>query len=55
VDSSCGCFAQTIRDDFGTSMPFKSPGGVHLIICAAKERNLLLMAQPPLLSQEGSC
>jgi hypothetical protein len=21
-------------DDFGTSMPFKSPGGVHLIICA---------------------
>ena len=24
-------------------------------VCAAKERDLFLMAQPPLLYQEGSC
>src|SRR5262245_26861420 len=28
-------FLRTDRDDFGTSMPFKSPGGVHFISCAA--------------------
>src|SRR5437016_5430913 len=27
------------RDDFGTSMPLKSPGGVHLIIAAATPRD----------------
>src|SRR5262249_3833862 len=26
-------FLGTDRDDFGTSMPFKSPGGVHFISC----------------------
>ena len=46
----------TIRDDFGTSMPFKSSGGVHLIICGAKVgfASFFLMPQPPLLYQEGS-
>src|SRR5215475_15966509 len=31
-------FLRTDRDDFDTSMPFKSPGGVHFISCAAGQR-----------------
>src|SRR5262245_47474712 len=31
-------FLRTDRDDFGTSMPLKSPGGVHFISCAAGQR-----------------
>src|SRR5262249_27848202 len=34
-DSSCVWFLRTDRDDFGTSMPLKSPGGVHFISCAS--------------------
>src|SRR5687768_135781 len=51
-DSSC-LFGDTHRDDFGTSMPFKSPGGVHLIICGkvASRHFLDAAATPP--GQEG--
>jgi hypothetical protein len=31
-------FGQSTVDDFGNSMPVKSPGGVHLIIAADKPR-----------------
>jgi hypothetical protein len=36
-------------------MPFKSPGGVHLIICGAKVdfAKIFLMPQPPLLTRRG--
>src|SRR5688500_13892370 len=54
VDSSYDRL-RSIRDDFGTSMPFQSPGGVHLIICADQGSFAasFLTAQPPLLSRRG--
>jgi hypothetical protein len=45
------------HDDFGTSMPFKSPGGVHLIICGAKDASrhfLYRAATPPRIGEEGN-
>src|SRR5688572_20760862 len=53
VDSSYDRL-RSIRDDFGSSMPFQSPGGVHLIICANKVASRVFLegaATPP--GQEG--
>src|SRR5688572_23080469 len=54
VDSSYDRL-RSIRDDFGTSMPFQSPGGVHLIICGLADASPYLPgAAAPLLARMGN-